>query len=70
MGFLNWLKSSNRDESPSQREKPITWDPNTLTMQQPAIPAAPTTEPVVAQQPVRSILDVMRCIYSNFGYCC
>lgn len=66
MGFLNWFKFSNRDESPSQQEKPATWDPNTLTMQQPAITAAPTTEPVVAQQLVRLTLEVMCRVYSNF----
>lgn len=66
MGFLNWFKFSNWDESPSQQEKPTTWDPSTLTMQQPAIPAAPITESVVAQQPVRLTLEVMCCVYSNF----
>lgn len=46
--FGNWFKSSNQQESAQQP----TWDPNTLTMQQPTSPQAPSTENVVTEQPV------------------
>ncbi|BDD55274.1 hypothetical protein MAP00_000811 [Monascus purpureus] len=45
--FGNWFKSSNQQESAQQP----TWDPNTLTMQQPTSPQAPSTENVVTEQP-------------------
>lgn len=50
MGLFSWFKSS-KEESAPQTQQP-TWDPNTLTMQQPSSPAAPTTERVVTEQPV------------------
>lgn len=51
MGLFDFFKSS-KDASPAQQQP--TWDPNTLTMQQPPRPEAPSTERVVTEQPVRS----------------
>lgn len=48
MGLFDWFKSSKQEDSSQQP----TWDPNTMTMNQPSSPSAPTTECVVTQQPV------------------
>ncbi|PKX99485.1 uncharacterized protein P174DRAFT_437946 [Aspergillus novofumigatus IBT 16806] len=48
MGLFDFFKSS-KDSAPAQQHP--TWDPNTLTMQQPASPEAPSTERVVTEQP-------------------
>ncbi|KAF9892478.1 hypothetical protein FE257_001587 [Aspergillus nanangensis] len=47
MGLFNWFKSSTEEPKTQQP----TWDPNTVTTQQPSSPAAPSTDRVVAQQP-------------------
>ncbi|RHZ53089.1 hypothetical protein CDV55_102149 [Aspergillus turcosus] len=54
MGLFDFFKSS-KDSAPSQQQP--TWDPNTLTMQQPASPEAPSTERVVTEQPVRFLTN-------------
>ncbi|GFF33095.1 hypothetical protein IFM46972_03772 [Aspergillus udagawae] len=48
MGLFDFFKSS-KDSAPTQQQP--TWDPNTLTMQQPASPEAPSTERTVTEQP-------------------
>ncbi|PWY90393.1 hypothetical protein BO94DRAFT_533882 [Aspergillus sclerotioniger CBS 115572] len=45
--MFGWFKSSNQESAPVQN----TWNPNTLTMQQPSAPEAPVTEQVVTGQP-------------------
>ncbi|KEY76587.1 hypothetical protein BA78_8832 [Aspergillus fumigatus] len=50
MGLFDFFKSS-KDASPAQQQP--TWDPNTLTMQQPPRPEAPSTERVVTEQPLK-----------------
>lgn len=47
---FNWFKSSKEESSATQQP---SWDANTMTMQQPSSPEAPSTERVVTQQPVR-----------------
>lgn len=48
---FNFFKSSSTPEAEHSHEN--TWNPNNLAMQQPASPAAPSTNPdVVSQQPV------------------
>jgi hypothetical protein len=47
----SWFKSSKEEETP----KDATWNPNTLTMEQPTSPAAPNQSQVVTEQPVRDI---------------
>ncbi|KAA8648183.1 hypothetical protein EYZ11_000568 [Aspergillus tanneri] len=46
MGLFDFLKSSKQENT-----QDATWDANTLTMQQPSRPAAPTAERVVTEQP-------------------
>ncbi|KAB8239230.1 uncharacterized protein BDW43DRAFT_306112 [Aspergillus alliaceus] len=48
MGLFDFFKSSKQE--PPRTQEP-TWDPNTLSMQQPLSPAAPTAERVVSEQP-------------------
>ncbi|KAH8429478.1 uncharacterized protein LDX57_007140 [Aspergillus melleus] len=50
MGLFNLFKSSSTQQQEQQPQQ-TTWDPNTLTMQQPSCPAAPSTEGVVTEQP-------------------
>ncbi|BCS01813.1 uncharacterized protein AKAW2_60077S [Aspergillus luchuensis] len=45
---FNWFKSSKEESSATQQP---SWDANTMTMQQPSSPEAPSTERVVTQQP-------------------
>ncbi|OOO07119.1 hypothetical protein OAory_01093220 [Aspergillus oryzae] len=45
-GF-SWFKSSKEEETSQQP----TWNPNTLTMEQPTSPAAPNQQQVVTEQP-------------------
>lgn len=47
--MFDWFKSSNKESATQQP----TWNPNTMTMQQPSAPEAPVTEQVVTGQPVR-----------------
>lgn len=49
--MFDWFKSSNKESATQQP----TWNPNTMTMQQPSAPEAPVTEQVVTGQPVRPI---------------
>lgn len=49
MGLFDFFKSS-KEESP--RTQQPTWDPNTMTMQQPASPPAPMVDRTVSEQPV------------------
>ncbi|RAL04811.1 uncharacterized protein BO80DRAFT_422053 [Aspergillus ibericus CBS 121593] len=46
--LFNFFKS-NKEESTATQQP--AWDPNTMTMQQPSSPEAPSTERVVTQQP-------------------
>ena len=47
---FNFFKSSTQESEHSHEN---TWNPNNLAMQQPASPAAPSTNPnVVSEQPV------------------
>ncbi|OGM45918.1 hypothetical protein ABOM_006055 [Aspergillus bombycis] len=48
MGLFDFFKSS-KDESP--RTQQPTWDPNTMTMQQPSSPPAPIVDRAVSEQP-------------------
>ncbi|GAT18554.1 similar to An12g10350 [Aspergillus luchuensis] len=50
--MFDWFKSSNKESATQQP----TWNPNTMTMQQPSAPEAPVTEQVVTGQPVRRSL--------------
>ncbi|PLB51194.1 hypothetical protein P170DRAFT_474741 [Aspergillus steynii IBT 23096] len=50
MGLFNFFKSSSNQQQEQQPQQ-ATWDPNTLTMQQPSCPTAPSTERVVTEQP-------------------
>ncbi|PYH66743.1 uncharacterized protein BO88DRAFT_85913 [Aspergillus vadensis CBS 113365] len=45
---FNWFKSSKEESTSTQQP---SWDANTMTMQQPSSPEAPSTERVVTQQP-------------------
>ncbi|RAK84455.1 hypothetical protein BO79DRAFT_259232 [Aspergillus costaricaensis CBS 115574] len=45
--MFDWFKSSNKESATQQP----TWNPNTMTMQQPSAPEAPVTEQVVTGQP-------------------
>ncbi|GAD97513.1 conserved hypothetical protein [Paecilomyces variotii No. 5] len=45
-GAFSWFKSSKQETAPER-----TWNPNTMTAEQPTSPAAPTTERVVTEQP-------------------
>ncbi|KAE8166609.1 hypothetical protein BDV40DRAFT_296395 [Aspergillus tamarii] len=47
MGLFDFFKSS-KEESP--RTQQPTWDPNTMTMQQPASPPAPMVDRTVSEQ--------------------
>ncbi|OOF93568.1 hypothetical protein ASPCADRAFT_209508 [Aspergillus carbonarius ITEM 5010] len=47
--MFSWFKSSNQESAPVQN----TWNPNTLTMEQPSAPDAPVTEQVVTGQPAQ-----------------
>ncbi|RJE18561.1 hypothetical protein PHISCL_09107 [Aspergillus sclerotialis] len=47
-----WFKSS---QDPSHS----TWDANTVTMDQPTSPSAPTTENVVTEQPVQNFDNIL-----------
>lgn len=46
-----WFKSS---QDPSH----ATWDANTVTMDQPTSPSAPTTDTVVTEQPVPTLGNI------------
>ncbi|GKZ20858.1 hypothetical protein AbraIFM66951_009177 [Aspergillus brasiliensis] len=46
--MFDWFKSSNKESAATQQP---TWNPNTMTMQQPSAPEAPVTEQVVTGQP-------------------
>lgn len=50
-GLFSWSRTPKTVGS-EENVQP-TWDPKTLTMTQPQSPAAPTTENVVTNQPVR-----------------
>ncbi|KAI9037859.1 uncharacterized protein KD926_011562 [Aspergillus affinis] len=50
MGLFNFFKSSSTQQQEQQPQQ-TTWDSNTLAMQQPSCPAAPSTEGVVTEQP-------------------
>lgn len=52
---FNFFKSSPAAEAECAQEN--TWNGNTVAMQQPSSPAAPSTENVVSEQPVRQPLD-------------
>ncbi|KAJ5481189.1 hypothetical protein N7475_000001 [Penicillium sp. IBT 31633x] len=43
---FSWFKSSKEEDIPQS-----TWNPNTLTMEQPSSPAAPNQEEVVTKPP-------------------
>ncbi|KAL4889523.1 hypothetical protein BDV59DRAFT_205193 [Aspergillus ambiguus] len=58
MGIFTWFKSSKEESAPKTQQP--TWDPNTLTMQQPSSPAAPTTERVVTEQPEQTNQENMQ----------
>jgi len=45
-GIFGFFKSSKEQSSPG-----ATWTPDSLTMEQPRSPAAPTTERTVSEQP-------------------
>ncbi|KAL2011279.1 hypothetical protein VTN00DRAFT_3997 [Thermoascus crustaceus] len=45
-GIFGWFKSSKEERAPER-----TWDPKTMTMEQPTSPPAPSTERVVTEQP-------------------
>ncbi|PYH98469.1 hypothetical protein BO71DRAFT_316372, partial [Aspergillus ellipticus CBS 707.79] len=45
--MFSWFKSSKQESATQQP----TWDANTMTMQQPSSPEAPSTERVVTEQP-------------------
>lgn len=49
MGLFDFFKSS-KEESPRTQEP--TWDPNTMTIQQPSSPSAPVVDRAVSEQPV------------------
>lgn len=59
-GLFSWFSTSKTESSENAQP---TWDPNTLTMTQPQSPAAPTTENVVAHQPVRLDESSLMCDY-------
>lgn len=44
-GLMSWLR-------PSEAVPESKWDPETLTMEQPASPSGPSMEHVVTEQPV------------------
>lgn len=46
---FNFFKSAPAETEPTQQN---SWDPNTVAMQQPSSPAAPSTNKVVSEQPV------------------
>ncbi|KAB8077018.1 hypothetical protein BDV29DRAFT_154104 [Aspergillus leporis] len=48
MGLFNSFKSSPEESTRTQQP---TWDPDTIAMQQPSSPPAPTIERVVIEQP-------------------
>ncbi|KAF7596715.1 hypothetical protein BBP40_000143 [Aspergillus hancockii] len=48
MGLFNFFKSSKEESSPTQQP---TWNPDTIAMQQPSSPPAPTTGRVITEQP-------------------
>lgn len=50
---FNLFKSSPAAEAECAHEN--SWNGNTVAMQQPSSPAAPSTENVVSEQPVRSL---------------
>lgn len=50
------FKSSKEEEAP----KEPTWNPNTLTMEQPTSPAAPNQQQVVTEQPANQEQMQMR----------
>ncbi|KAE8316888.1 hypothetical protein BDV41DRAFT_527247 [Aspergillus transmontanensis] len=52
--MFDWFKS--KEETPTQELR--TWDPRTVTMQQPTTPEAATTNQVVSEQPVRVQISV------------
>ena len=48
---FSWFKASNKED-----QNTSTWNPNTLTMEQPSSPSAPVAQQnqgVVTEQPVR-----------------
>lgn len=46
---MSWFRPSGQEEV-----QEVTWDPVTLTMNQPQSPAAPTMDEIVTDQPVRA----------------
>lgn len=48
-GIFGFFKSSNKEESAPQQ----TWNPNTMTMEQPTNYAGNNKQEVVTEQPVR-----------------
>lgn len=51
---FNFFKSSTEAETANENG----WNSNTVAMQQPTSPAAPSANQVVSEQPVRGILDL------------
>ncbi|KAE8418390.1 hypothetical protein BDV36DRAFT_295232 [Aspergillus pseudocaelatus] len=65
MGLFDFFKSS-KEESPRTQEP--TWDPNTMTMQQPASPPAPIVDRAVSEQP--NTQETMQLRGGGAGGCC
>ncbi|PWY83348.1 hypothetical protein BO70DRAFT_386810 [Aspergillus heteromorphus CBS 117.55] len=47
--MFSWFKSANKESAPTTQQP--TWNPDTMTMQQPQHPDAPISERVVSGQP-------------------
>ncbi|KAI9924945.1 hypothetical protein MW887_006352 [Aspergillus wentii] len=62
--FGNWFKSSK--EEPTE----ATFNPNTLTMEQPSSPAAPTNQQIVSEQPQSQEQMQLRGGGQGGGICC
>jgi hypothetical protein len=62
MGLFNSFKSSPEESTRTQQP---TWDPDTIAMQQPSSPPAPTIERVVIEQPVCSLRYIPMNVYSD-----
>ncbi|KAF7621335.1 hypothetical protein F9C07_10375 [Aspergillus flavus] len=65
MGLFDFFKSS-KEESPRTQEP--TWDPNTMTMQQPSSPSAPVVDRAVSEQP--NTQEQMQLRGGGAGDCC
>ncbi|KAB8235351.1 hypothetical protein ETB97_006652 [Aspergillus alliaceus] len=57
MLLFNWLFKSSKETSAPKAHKPI-WDPQTLTMQQPASPQVPTDRAGMEQSNVHENTEV------------